>query len=165
MIRKFLGGLAFGAGIAVAFAIVGWCVLSLWTHVSLGPPHLTASGGPAGTQVMDDSAPQFDKLSLDEKIKKASVITLARYEHSPDGKLKAVFKEFLKKAPDTDFYDTDQAQGSDLAKFGGVAEGDTLIAFYVGSPAAFAESISFTGEHLSMYGDMPLEMFRQKCKG
>lgn len=168
--KKFLEGLAFGAGFAVAFAATAWCVLSLTVgriYFRAPPPGLAAVDRAAALQAgaaSEETATRFDKLPVNEKIKQASIIALARYERSPDGKLKPVFKEFLKKIPGTEFYDVDYS-GDDFTKFGGIVEGAGLISFYVGSPAQMRESFTFSGDHLYELGNMPLDVFRQKCRG
>lgn len=109
----------------------------------------------------------FHEFSLDEKIKQASVIAIATYEPSPDGRIKAVIREFLKKEPNTiirykvgdeyasgSFYPNEsQRRNTD----GGV------VVFFVGSPALVQYSVSYSGDRIAGLSDIPVKLLRKKC--
>ena len=121
MKRRFLAGLAFGAGFSISFLVV-WMLgamlvtplmMRLSSHEMMVPgPESRVSSSPASTStstststsVLQPMTPNFHELPLEEQIKHASVIALAQYEPSPDGRQRAIIKEILKQTPGTTFY-------------------------------------------------------------
>lgn len=169
MPRKFLEGLVFGAGFALAFVAIVWGAISLFMPMSF---HSSEQSVAMSTQEQQptpqaqQSVPQFYELPIEEQIKQASVIGLARFETSPDGKRKAIFREFLKKEPNTTIYYTigDEYPTASFYPKEGTNYGDGVIVFFVGSPANMKLSISYTGDRIHGLGDIPLELFRKKCE-
>lgn len=168
MIRKFLEGLVFGAGLALAFLVV------LATGLLVVPVTFTSAPqvveGPVRTAPVAESpkagAPQFHDLPVEDQIKQASVIALARYEPGPDGRMRAIIKEFLKKAPDTTIQyniGDEFTLGSYYPK-GNEDHGDGVIAFFAGSPAQMKLSMTYSGDRIRGLGDIPVELFKEKCK-
>lgn len=97
----------FGSGFAIALMAVlvtGWSAgLLLRWHIPTQMSSPVIPTAPSSSATVEQSNPgvQFHELSLEEQIKKASVIALARHERWPDGKQKTIIKEFLKKEPNT----------------------------------------------------------------
>src|SRR5688572_25529893 len=109
--------------------------------------------------------PNFHELPLEEQIRAASVIALVRYEPASGGKVKAVIKEFLKKDPGVELHyniGDEYAHASHYAG-GGSDHGDGVIVFFVGSPAEMRMSTTYSGDRIRGLGDIPLELFREKC--
>jgi hypothetical protein len=105
-------------------------------------------------------------LGLEEQIRQASVIALAKYEKSPDGKMKAVIRELLKKESGTTIYYSigDEYPSSSYYPSENRSYGDGVVIFFTGSPARMGMSMTFTGNRISGMGDLPVELFRKKCK-
>lgn len=169
MPRKFLEGLVFGTGFALAFVVIAWLAVSLLVpmtfHSSEPPVAMNSQGLPPAPQAQE-SVPQFYELPIEEQIKQASVIGLARYEPSPDGKKKAIFREFLKKDQDATIYYAigDEYPSASFYPKEGTSHGDGVIVFFVGSPASMKMSMTYTGDRIHSLGDIPLELFRKKCE-
>lgn len=163
MLKRFFGGLIFGAGFAVGMAIVGWLLLGFFVtknptgSFSVGEPFV---GG------LTEKASNFHELPIEKQIEKASVIALAKFEPSGDGGFKAVFTEILKQAPSTEFYYKvgDEYPGGRHYPKESVRIGDGLAVFFEGAPASMRRSMTYSGDRISGLGDMPLALFRQKCE-
>ncbi len=108
----------------------------------------------------------FYDLPVEEQIDRASMIAVAEYVESPDGQMKAIIQEILKKEPNTiSYYEIgDEHPSSSYYPQEGYSHGDGLIIFFTGSPATMAVASSFTGNRIRSLGDMPLDLLRSKCK-
>ena len=164
MLRKFAEGLVFGAGFVISGLVIAM----------IGVPLLISSApiserAPFPVQYSSSSAQvqevQFHELPIEEQIKKASVIALARYEPDADGKMKAVVKELLKKDPGTVFHYEigDEYAPSSYYPKEATQYGDGLVIFFVGSPATMRMAMSYSGDRIHSLGDMPLQLLRHKC--
>jgi hypothetical protein len=160
--RKFLEGLVFGAGFALSFIALGWVALSL--SIRPGPGSMSLRE-PVRSSLVNEDLEQFYKLPIEEQIKKSSVIALARFEPSPDGRMRAVLKEFLKKDPAATFYYNigDEYPSASYYPTAEKRYGDGVVVLFVGSPAEMRLSMTFTGDRIHTLGDMPLELLRKKC--
>lgn len=175
MLKKFTEGLVFGAGFAVSF-------IALWfvSFYLLYPKYIDAKFEHEGRKNLSIAEPstqpsvahnpkesdiQFHELELDDQIKTASVIALAKYEPSPDGKMKAIIKEFLKKDSNTTIYYNvgDEYQPSSYYPKDKTSYGDGLIIFFTDSPATMKMSMTYTGDRIRGLGDLPIELLRKKC--
>lgn len=107
----------------------------------------------------------FYELGIDEQIKRASVIALARYERASDGEMKAVIKEFLKKEPNVQIYYKvgDEYAPSSYYPGGKTVYGDGVVIFFTGSPATMQLSMTYSGDRIHGLGDIPIELFKEKC--
>ncbi len=169
MIRKFFEGLLIGLGFWLALLVVGGIAMYLLASPQFSPihPSVTFSQGELPpTQVQKDPGPQFHDLPIEKQIAMASVIALARFEPAVDGKMKAVFREFLKEVPDTTIYYSigDEYPSASYYPSEGKVHGDGVVVFFVGSPADMRMSMTYTGDRIHSLGDIPLELFRKKCK-
>jgi hypothetical protein len=169
VVRKFIEGMIFGFGFSLALLGVGGLGVYLFAPMVFRPVEssLSISQGPSPpTQLHQDRGPQFHELPIEEQIRRASVIALARFEPSADGKMKAIFREFLKKAPDTTIYYSigDEYPSASYYPSEGTSHGDGLVVFFVGSPADMRMAMTYTGDRIHSLGDIPLELFRKKCQ-
>lgn len=166
MVRKLLEGLVFGAGSAVAFVIVGWLAVTLLFTSDFGPKEGVSYSLNPPVGADPGYVSNFGELSIEEKIEKSTVIALARFEPSADGRVKAVFSEFLKRNPDTEFYYKigDEYPSAAYYPKEHVNYGDGLVIFFVGSPARDQMSMSYSGNRIRGLADIPIELFRDKCK-
>ncbi len=117
MLKKFLEGLTFGGGFAIAFVTIWYLAaymispMLIASRMEAGASHEFSQQG-LGIPPSSSTAPEttyesgkpFHELELEEQIKKSSVIAIAKYERASDGKMKAIVKEFLKKEPSTTIY-------------------------------------------------------------
>jgi len=164
MIRKFLEGMVFGTGFALAFIVIIWLGFSFFVSRSESPSKISLSPLPAVT--LGGAERPFHELPLEEQIKKASVIALVRYEKADDGKNKAIIKEFLKKDEGTTIYYNfgDEYPEGSFYPTEGRGQGDGMIIFFVGSPATMRMSVTYTGDRIHALGDLPMELFKKKCE-
>ncbi len=79
----------------------------------------------------------FHELELEEQIRNSSVIALAKYEPSADGKMEAIIKEFLKNEPGAVIYYglCDEHPSSSYCPKANTNYGDGLVISLAGSPA------------------------------
>jgi hypothetical protein len=107
----------------------------------------------------------FHELPIEDQIEQASVIAIARYEPAKDGQMKAVLKEFLKKEEGTTFHYQigDEYVRSSYYPKQGTSHGDGIVIFFEGSPATMRRTMTYSGDRIHTLGDMPLELFRDKC--
>lgn len=179
MLKKFTEGLVFGGGFGISFLALWYVAAYVITPMFVGSQieqmanrHLsdldakTQSSISGSPETFRDSGPPFHELKLEEQIKKSSVIALAKYELSPDGKMKAIIKEFLKKEPGVTFYYNvgDEYASSSYYPEDKISYGDGLVIFFVGSPATMRMSMSYEGDRIRSLGDLPLELLKRKCK-
>jgi hypothetical protein len=174
-VKKFIDGLLFGSGFALAFSVI-WYVSAYIIYPSLIVSHFKQSqeGHFSSEKLPVNSSfsnsryevKPFHDLKIDQQIQRASVIALARFEPSDDGKMKAVLKEFLKKDPSIEFYYNigDEHPDSSYYPKDDVGYGDGVVLFFTDSPATMRMSISYYGDRIRGLGDIPLELFREKCK-
>lgn len=179
MFKKFTEGLVFGGGFAVAFVAVWYIAAYLITPLFVASQFERAASKqpsdmqgtiqpsePGRAEFFHELATPFHELGLDEQIKKSSVIALARYESSPDGKMKAIIKEFLKKDPNVTIYYNigDEYPSSSYYPKERTSYGDGVIIFFAGSPATMRMSMTYSGDRIRSLGDLPIELLRKKCK-
>ncbi|HEY0665879.1 MAG TPA: hypothetical protein VGD24_07430 [Gallionella sp.] len=177
MLKKFIDGLIFGSGFAISFvAIVFMTGYTLYPMListvtesasqQLSQESLDLASEHAFPDNQRQSSIPFHELPVEEQIKKASAIALARYEKSPDGKMKAVIKEFLKKDPGVVvYYNTgDEYTSSSYYPNINRSYGDGVIIFFTGSPARMSMSVTYTGDRINGLADIPVELFKQKCQ-
>lgn len=166
MLKKFTDGLIFGAGFAIS------CMVLLFLAGSLMLPMFMSKNieYPAGIEqsnVEAHSQPSipFHDLGLEDQIKQSSVIALAKFEPAPDGKMKAIIKEFLKKEPGVTIYYNigDEHPSSSYYPQEDVGHGDGLVIFFTDSPANMKMSMSYSGDRIHGLGDIPVELFKRKC--
>jgi hypothetical protein len=166
VLQKYLYGLAFGAGFGIAASLVLLFGPGLFMAVSghHGIP-VVESRSPAATAASGKPERQFHEESVDEQIRQSSVIAIGRYERDPDGKLRMIFKEFLKKAPGTEiYYEIGDEYEMSYRPQSERKEGEGMLFFFVGSPADMRMSMTYHGERIAGLGDIPLKLFRQKCQ-
>lgn len=179
MFAKFKEGLVFGAGFAISYIVI-WYSASYLIYPSFIASRITQEANKqlseaekniiTETPKKADSTrlpetPFFD-LSVEDQIKKSTVIALARFEKAEDGKMKAVIQEFLKKDPNVSLYYKvgDEFPDASFYPRKGYVHGDGVVIFLTGSPARMKASMSFDGDRIRGLGDIPLELFRNKCK-
>lgn len=175
MFKKFIDGLAFGAGFSIAF-------IALWSIVSFGVfpvyfgsrssvldnseivvPDESDKPARAGSPMNDSEA--FFEASIEERIEMASAIAVAKFEPSDDGRMRAIIHEYLKVEPGTELrYEVgDEHPSSSYYPSEDRIKGDGLVIFFTGSPARMRMSTSINGDRITGLSDIPLELFRKKC--
>lgn len=167
MLRKLLEGFVFGVGFSLACVLV-----AVFVTPQLMPISFRSNERPSSVEGQDLSStpgheqPQFHELSVEEQIKQASVIVLARYERAPDGKMKAVIREFLKKDPNTVIHYKigDEYSSASFYPSEGKDYGEGVVVFFVGSPASMRLSVTYSGDRIRGLADIPVELFRKKCE-
>lgn len=181
MLKKFIEGLIFGGGFGISFLalsyIAAFLIYPVLTHSTISHSDFDQQAyieteRPLSssniTQEPHKPIKHFYELEVEEQIKKSSVIALLRYEPSPDGKLKAIIKEFLKKDPNTTIYyalGDEHTRSSYYPKKGNTSNSDGgVIIFFTGSPASMIMTMTFSGDRIGGLSGIPLELFKKKCK-
>jgi hypothetical protein len=177
MFKRFTDGLIFGAGFAVAFIAIWYVaaytlypmIISSATQVAnreLADFGSTIPSDSPSPQIKREPSKPFYELSAEELIKNSSVIALATYEKASDGKMKAIIKEFLKKEPDAKIYYNigDEYPSSSYYPSADRFRGDGVVLFFTGSPTRMGLSTTYTGDRISGLSDIPVKLFRKKCK-
>lgn len=167
VLRKLLEGFVFGVGFSLAVVLVAVFVTPQLIPISFRSGDVSSSIETKGFSA--DSKPRkpdFHELPLDEQITQASVIALTRYEPSPDGKMRAVIREFLKQDPNTIIHYKvgDEFTSGAYYPSQGRDYGEGTIIFFVGSPAAMRMSVTYSGDRIQGLADIPVALFRKKCE-
>lgn len=179
MLKKFTDGLMFGGGFAISF-IALWYVAAYLIFPMFASSYaervfsndLPSSNSQSyrssistGAALPNNPVKQFHELDIEQQIKQASVIALAEYVPSEDGKMKAVITEFIKNQPGTTIYYNigDEHPLSSYYPKNKSRHGDGLVIFFTGSPAQMKLSMTYSGERISGLGDMPIKLLRKKC--
>ena len=178
MLKKFIDGLIFGCGFSIAFIVI-WFIASLVitpiiTRNVIQEADKTVANInsdsqeilPKNDSVKPSNEKQFYEVPLEEQISKSSVIALAKFEKTADGKMKAIIKEFLKKDSNTVIHYAigDEYLRGSYYPSANSNQGDGLVIFFVGSPASMQLSVSYTGNRITGLADLPIELFRKKCQ-
>lgn len=177
MLKRFFEGIVFGAGFAISFVAIWYVAARVATpmiiasQVDAATRHFSEHAGPdraeppLATTIYSDPGKPFHELGIDEQIAQSSAIALARYERAPDGQMKAIVKEFLKKDPGIeigynvgDEYVPGSHYPSSRADYG-----DGLVIFFGGSPAMMRMSVGYSGDRIRGLGDIPLQLVKDKC--
>ena len=169
MLKKFWSGFVFGAGFSVAVALAAWLMIQVSSMRSDGSPVYFGSA-PAlresGQQeVIGTQYPLLHDLPIEQRVERASVIIVTKFESAADGRKKAVVAEILKQAPGTRFnYKVgDEYPAASYYPREGVDRGDGSVVFFEGVPAEMRYSSTYRDGRISGLGDIPLELFRDKC--
>jgi hypothetical protein len=119
---------------------------------------VTASGPPPAVV---SNFEQLHGLPPEEMVKRATVITISKYE--VDGaRGKCVLTEILKQKPGVKFYYKigDEFQRCSFDPKEDASYGDGQVTFFVGNPAEMRFAASFFGDRISGLADMPMADLR-----
>lgn len=174
MFKKFTEGLVFGGGFGVSFIALWYIAAYLIAPMFIGNQFTELSETKVfenkqlseNTNIQQKPDVPFHELEPEELIKQSSVIALAKYQQAPDGKYIAIITEILKKEPGTKiYYDVgDEYKHSSYYPEDRKYYGDSLVLFFVGSPAQMRLSMSYSGDRISGLSDLPVKLLRQQCK-
>ena len=179
MLKKFTEGLVFGSGFGISFITISYITAYLIyplfitskieTHLNSEISDIHKSDINNTTDlhnILKTPDIPFHELNLSEKINNASVIAIASYVKSDNGKMKAIIQEFLKKDKNTEiFYNIgDEYPTSSYYPKENITYGDGVVIFFTGSPAMMQYSTTFEGNRIRGLGDLPVELLREKCK-
>ena len=173
MIKRFLDGLAFGAGFGIAFSIVSIAVwmfliptlLSQGSYQTPGPIVFDGDESPGIPMSSIAEFEDFSEMSVDDQIAAASVIALIDYEPADDGRMQAIIGEILKKSDDVEFsYEIGDEYHSHSYYPDGRRSNDGAVIFFAGSPARMRYSTTYSGDRITGLSNMTEDMFRQKCE-
>ena len=176
MVKKFLDGLAFGAGFGIS--IVAIWVFASWVGSQLvSPPVISDTASPSaelrdqdgGTAVEDSPfaiAERTSSLSPEERIAEANEIALVKYEESDDGLMRSIISEILKKDPDTEL---GLDVGEEFFRMSFYPEpnerrADAEILFLADPSGKSWSSMPIYGTRIPGLGNMPLDLFREKIE-
>ncbi len=167
MFKKFIEGLVFGCGFAIAFISI-YFIASYFIYPKLINSRFEQATTLHSDEHFREPAELFPELTLEEQIKNSSVIVLAKYEPSTDGRMKAILKEFLKKESGVTVHYKIGDEYSPSSYYpnpkGRIFHGDGVVIFFTGSPAVMKMSMTYSGNRIDALGDMPLELLKKKCK-
>jgi hypothetical protein len=179
MFKKFIEGAIFGSGF-ILIIVLAWFAFSSYFvstinrsdenlpsyRINTTPEGLPKPKNQSATKYFEKDGKQFHEFSIEEKIQKASVIALAKYEKADDGKMKAIITEFLKKDANTEIYYKvgDEYSSSSYYPSDKHGHGDGVVIFFVGSPAEMRSAASYYGDRIAGLSDIPIKLFRKKCE-
>lgn len=162
MLRRFLHGLAFGAGFGLAMGAIIFIAPYVQVRTQNSSPAVeTTSVSPGTTQssTRAEKFPPFHEGTIQERVEIATAITLAQYEKAPNGEMQAIITEILKAPTNFQYSVGDEHVSGRYLPEAGQSRGDKLIVFFVGSPPRFAQSFSVYGDRIPGAGDMELQGF------
>ncbi len=173
-LKRFTEGLLFGAGFAISFTVVWYVAAYVVYPVTVGPKIEKEANKQLSEfnskivppEVRREMERPFHEMGPEESIEAASATALAKYEPGPDGRMKAVITEFLKKELDAKVpYDIgdEYPRGSYYPKEN-VSRGDALLLFFKRSPFPGTSSMAIYHDRIAGLSDMPMELFRKKVK-
>ena len=144
--------------VVISFAAYVPWLMSMWS--SSERPVSARSGASPRSMMRYEN---FHDLPIDKQVAAASIIAIARYQKEGE-KLKCVVSEILKRAPDTEFYYKVGDEYPSCSRYPKANEsyGDGMLMFFVGSPAEFRYSTTFSGDRLVGLGEMPIDLLRRK---
>jgi len=167
MFRKFIEGLVFGAGFGIAFMTIWYFSATVFLPRATASKFHDIEMHFARPDAPNRGTPEkpFDELGIDDQIKQASAIAIARYERAPDGEMKAIIHEFLKKNPGVELYYDVGDEYRTMSEYPRehTQIGDGVVIFFKGSPADMVLGMSYYGDRISGLGDLPLALLRDKC--
>jgi hypothetical protein len=104
----------------------------------------------------------FHAWSLEKQIESASVIALAEHKVA-DGKVRTYITEIFRQQPDVTF---NYKVGDEYASHAqpvreNTTYGDGEVMFFVGSPAGFIYSTTYSGDRILGMGDLPISTLRK----
>ena len=102
----------------------------------------------------------FDELPVEEKIRRASVIAITKY-NKEDGKISAVITAIPKRQANVVFnykIGDDYAKGTHYLR-PNVSYGDGEVVFFTGSPATMRLSMTYSDDRIRGLGDIPMQKF------
>ncbi|MEZ5572264.1 MAG: hypothetical protein R3E64_09585 [Halioglobus sp.] len=174
--KKIIDGMLFGIGFGVAFLATLYVGLGFVLEGSFAEP---GSYSTRSLNIPRDSfvptkpiaksqsdaleEVSFSDLDIDDQIKYSTVIAVAEYNKTDEGKTKSIITDILKKDEGVTFhYDVGDEYRSYYPQER-VFYGDGEVIFFTGSPASMRQSMSYHGERIGSLGDMPLRLLREKC--
>lgn len=152
--------------------IAVWCLVvlniiqvSAWMIPYLAPNffqrHLTAAGK-SPKNVLEN----WQGLSLKDKVKRATVVLVTENQQK-QGRIRAIVKEILKKAPNTSFYynvGDEYGPASILQPKADTRYGDGSLVLLSGSSAIYQESYPIYGGSIPGLNEMPLSKVKKIVK-
>ena len=176
MAKKFLDGLAFGAGFGISIVAI-WVFASWLGSLLVSRPVFSDTASPSaelrdqdcGVSVEDSAfafAERTSSLSPEERIAEAKVIALVKFEESEDGRMKAMISEVLKQDADTELgFDVgDEYYRMSFYPEPNERRGDAAIMFLADPSAKSWSSTPIYGTRIPGIGNMPLDVFREKVE-
>jgi hypothetical protein len=132
------------------------------TQTTWGPPPDIEGVQPPKDPLPASSVPEnlYD-LPLEQQIKWASAMAIGRYVRDGD-RYKCIIAEVLKVSPGVTFHYKlgDEYRECSYYPRENESRGDGVVLYFVGNPATFRLSTSFSGDRVRSLGDMPLELMR-----
>lgn len=178
--KKFVDGLLFGAGFAISFVAI-LLVSNNWISTAMIECQIEESVSNMDAERCQEEITEkfkdqlkesknegklFHKLPLEEKIERASVIALVRYEDRSGPKVRAVIDEFLKKTPSSKIhYDVgDEYTYGNYYPKDGLERGDGLVVFFTDSPATMTYSTTYDNSRILGLSNIPINLLKNKIK-
>ncbi|WHI48432.1 hypothetical protein [Microbulbifer sp. VAAF005] len=168
MLKKFLSGVIFGSG----FAVAALSLYTAWMFYVIPPlviqnfdSEMTITEASSIENNKYPNTPNFHELSVDEMIEKATVILTVRYEPGEDGNYKSVVEDILKQEDGVDLYygvgevyeeNTHDKMSDDFTP-------KKAVVFMQGNPASMRYSTAYSGERIRGLGGISLDLLKEKC--
>ncbi len=145
-----------------------WCLVVV-SVVQMGAwllpfvaPDLYVKTATSGSAPKKTAFEPWDGLSLEEKVKRSSMILITQYRRDGE-KLRAIIKEIPKRQPNTEFYYSlgEEYPPSSVTPRENTSYGEGDIVLLQGSPATRRESYAIYNSSIPGLGDLPLEKLRK----
>jgi hypothetical protein len=151
------------------WALVAVCGVYVGIYLSAYIPFLSSSAPITSAQVTTSRPPpavaeefeQLHGLPPEEMVKRASVITISKYESDGD-RGKCVLTEILKQSPGVRFYYKigDEFRLCSFDPKEDTSYGEGQVTFFVGNPAEMRYATTFFGDRISGLADIPMADLR-----
>ncbi len=175
MLKRFIDGLVFGSGFTVSLLAVWYVVSVVIVPKFYGPSveYTEMESLPETGKTRYESRPAMDygsvqsfiDLSVDEQIEQASAIALAEHKPAPDGQMKAIIYDFIKKDASTDIHYKigDEFPSASYYPRENSVSADGIVIFFNENPARMKSYMPYYGDRVAGLGDIPLQLLRDKC--
>lgn len=175
MLNKFISGIVFGAGFSLSFVTIYtvwmvWAVPAVFNYSAVNTESVVSQtndsdGLPQYTDDLSSYIKDFDKLTVDDKIKNSTAILLTEYMIDDEGNYINSVVEILKQESGVELY---YQIGDKYETYGNYEIDDEYrpkgyIVFMGGNPATMRFSVSYSGDRISGLSDIPLALLRNKC--
>jgi hypothetical protein len=153
LLKTFIRGLVFGAGLSTALVVFG---------IALAV-YLKSMNGSDAPKVVHDYS-DWNSLSDEEKIQEASAIAVIRYSDGEEGQRLAIVEAIHKRTPDVEIYyeSGDSWPSADYYPRHQHDDRTGAVVLFRGSTAKDLSTWYMYDERIAALGDMPLELLVKK---
>lgn len=119
----------------------------------------------AEARALDERDPRSLEQSLEQRLAQARLAIVVEYESEPDGRQRAVIRQFLRQSPDlpTPYKVGDEYPGASYFPRAGQHRGDgAVLVLDLAAPHRMNSSVSIHGGRIPALGDITIEQLRER---